>query len=95
METSEAGVLAKFLPLEISARQLGKISLVLPRLFTMSDLPDKVSFEALTLLLVEKLALLSLEQLEALAQDWRLAQQHRDSLETASPQWNTSPTHWL
>ena len=72
------------MPLEILAQQLGNLSLVLSQGFNMSDLPDKISFEALTLLLAEKLALLSLEQLEALAQDWRLAQQHRDSLETAS-----------
>lgn len=60
----------------------------------MSVVPDTISYEALALLLADKLAQLPLQQLEELAQEWRLAQQTRDSLVVEPP--NLEPRHyWL
>lgn len=58
-------------------------------------MPDKISFESLTMLLADKLTLLTPKQLEDLAQEWRLAQQIREYLEVESPGLKSPRDYWL
>lgn len=64
-------------------------------MFTMSNVPDKISFESLVMLLADKLALLTPEQLEDLALDWRLAQQIRDYLDESPAEFKELRDYWL
>lgn len=57
--------------------------------------PDEISFESLTMLLADKLALLTPKQLEDLAQEWREAQQIREYLEVESPGLESPRDYWL
>lgn len=81
--------------LEIYCTWLGIISADVPRVSTMSTVPDKISFESLVMLLVDKLALLTPEELENLAQEWRLAQQIRDYLDIEAPGLREPRNYWL
>lgn len=75
---------------------MGTISVVISRVFIMSPtVPDKISFESLTMLLADKLALLTPKQLKDLAAEWREAQQIREYLEVESPGWKTPRDYWL
>ncbi len=75
---------------------MGTISVVISRVFIMSSaVPDKISFESLTMLLADKLALLTPKQLKDLAEEWRLAQQIREYLEVESPGLKSPRDYWL